>query len=493
MKRLHNFSNLISTTVSYLFVILFVYAGASKLLDFNNFQVQLGQSPLLSAFSAWISWLIPVTEIIIAITLCINKARPISLYAGYLLMSLFTVYIIVILNYSSFVPCSCGGILEEMGWKEHLIFNVVFTLLALLGILLLSDNKLHAFIRALLLSFLSVLIIILLFQASEKSMHKENPFIRRFIEGSATRGKKVKLENSYKYLAGSDPATIFIADAQAPLYIVSYDKNLKKMQRHKIQLERYDFPFQNVRVKIVPPFFYLYDGTVPVIYKGHITDWKANVVMSNNNYFFSKGDITGPDSFAFRAQEVKTLDNIIGTFNFTDSLSIHYAPNLLVKQVDGFFDTDGILRYDKIKKKLVYVYYYRNEFIVASRELKLLYRGKTIDTTEHANVKVAYIGKSRQRKLRSAVQTVNQLIAVDNDRLLVKSNLLGRFEPADMWKEASIIDIYNLKEKTYQESIYIYHEMDAKLSDMILEGNTLYAVVGSHLVTYQLHKPHAQK
>lgn len=43
--------NIILETVCLLLVLLFVYAAISKLLDFENFRIQLGQSPLLSAFA----------------------------------------------------------------------------------------------------------------------------------------------------------------------------------------------------------------------------------------------------------------------------------------------------------------------------------------------------------------------------------------------------------------------------------------------------------
>ena len=50
-------------------------------------------------------------------------------------MSMFTAYIYILLNYSSFVPCSCGGILESLTWKEHMLFNIGFMAAAVIGIL----------------------------------------------------------------------------------------------------------------------------------------------------------------------------------------------------------------------------------------------------------------------------------------------------------------------------------------------------------------------
>lgn len=134
MKTNTNFKKLILDTICLLFALLFMYAAASKLFDFENFRIQLGQSPLLSSFADWISITVPVSELIIAFVLLLKRFRLAGLYAAYMLMIMFTAYIYIILNFSSFVPCSCGGILEKMTWEEHLIFNICFVILAVIGI-----------------------------------------------------------------------------------------------------------------------------------------------------------------------------------------------------------------------------------------------------------------------------------------------------------------------------------------------------------------------
>ncbi len=75
--------------------------------------------------------------------LIIPRLRLLALYASFSLMVMFTVYIFIVLNYSPFVPCSCGGILEKMGWTEHLFFNIGFVFLAMIGILLLEKSTNH--------------------------------------------------------------------------------------------------------------------------------------------------------------------------------------------------------------------------------------------------------------------------------------------------------------------------------------------------------------
>lgn len=126
----------LTTTITLLYILLFTYAAVSKIIDFDNFKMQLGQSPLLSAFAIYIAWSIPTIELAIVLFLVSVKYRFAGLILAYALMTMFTAYIYIILNYSAFVPCSCGGILEKLGWKEHLLFNIAFMGLAALAAIL---------------------------------------------------------------------------------------------------------------------------------------------------------------------------------------------------------------------------------------------------------------------------------------------------------------------------------------------------------------------
>jgi Methylamine utilisation protein MauE len=138
--------SLVVDLISCLLIMLFVYAAISKLNEFQKFQAELGQSPILTAFAKYLVWIVPTIEIIIALMLSINRFRLYGLYASFSMMVMFTTYIIEILNFSFFVPCSCGGILQRMTWKTHLIFNIAFTILALIGIIL--DQRQHQLIDA---------------------------------------------------------------------------------------------------------------------------------------------------------------------------------------------------------------------------------------------------------------------------------------------------------------------------------------------------------
>lgn len=129
-------SNVAIMIICTLIIALFVYAATSKLLDFYNFQFGLSESPFIAPFANLLAWAVPASELLIAVMLVIPALRMAGLYASGILMSLFTVYIAAMLLFGSDIPCSCGGVLEEMSWGVHIGFNSAFVLLAVWGIYL---------------------------------------------------------------------------------------------------------------------------------------------------------------------------------------------------------------------------------------------------------------------------------------------------------------------------------------------------------------------
>lgn len=120
--------------VTYFFVLLFCYAGISKIHDFKNFQVQISASPLLKGFSQFIPYTIIIVEFLIAGLLCYRKTRTTGLIGSFVLMLIFTGYIAILLRTSKNLPCSCGGILEKMSWNQHLYFNIGCVILSIIAL-----------------------------------------------------------------------------------------------------------------------------------------------------------------------------------------------------------------------------------------------------------------------------------------------------------------------------------------------------------------------
>ena len=123
------------TLFSLLLTILFVYTAVSKLVHLDIFQWRLERMPYISHYASLISWVVPFLELVIVGLLWFPKYRTMALYASLILLGLFTTYIIVVLKYSDSIPCSCGGVISALGWRDHILLNVSFMALSLLGIL----------------------------------------------------------------------------------------------------------------------------------------------------------------------------------------------------------------------------------------------------------------------------------------------------------------------------------------------------------------------
>lgn len=132
---------LIIDILSYLLILLFSYAALSKLVDYNTFRGQLLQSPITTAHAGSIALVLPIAELLIALALIVPLTRLAGLYASLFLLSLFTAYIYVILHYSFYIPCSCGGILGRMKWGAHFWFNVAFIVMTITGIVLQGTSR----------------------------------------------------------------------------------------------------------------------------------------------------------------------------------------------------------------------------------------------------------------------------------------------------------------------------------------------------------------
>ena len=128
-----------------LFILLFVYAALNKLLDYQKFTIQIGQSPMLTSFAGFLAWSVPSLELLISIFLMIPRTKVIALYAAFSLMTMFTTYIVLASQFSDYVPCSCGGIIQNLSWTEHLAFNMIFVALGLLAISL--DTKSNKIVK----------------------------------------------------------------------------------------------------------------------------------------------------------------------------------------------------------------------------------------------------------------------------------------------------------------------------------------------------------
>lgn len=475
--------------IRYFLVLLFVYAAVSKIITFESFQVQLTQSPLLSVYANLIAYLVIIVELIIALLLTIRELKLLGLYLSYGLMVAFTIYIYLILNYSDFIPCSCGGILEKMGWHEHLWFNVIVTLIALLAIYFQEHNSKRFYIISPALTLVSCMSVILLFLSSEHIIKKENPFIRRFLPHGVVQDKILDLSVNSFYFSGHHRDTLYLGNYTAPLRFISIDEKLQRTD-FQIQIDSLKLPYTNLRLKTVYPNFYLADGTIPIIFIGSLNNKeqkKATKVLSYKEAYFSDFIPIDSTSIVFKGQNNKNYQNMLGIIHPSKNQRIKLNTTLLETKSDGVFDTDGMLTYSREENNFIYTFYYKNQFIQTDYNLSLIKRHTTIDTTKTTNITTTKLTTGKN-KMTTPVKTMNSKVVAHRNLLFIISNSMGQKESKEMWKQASIVDVYDFTRSSYIASFQINHLGEDKLSDILVTDHFIYGLFDKKLVRYKMAK-----
>ena len=135
-------SQLALNLICSLLILLWVYTALSKLSDVQEFKNQLMYQSFGKELAMILLWAIPIAELLAAGLLLISSTRLLGLWLSSLLMAAFTIYIIMVLSgYYHQIPCSCGGVLKQLGWKSHLFFNLFFLTISSIGTY--GQTKLH--------------------------------------------------------------------------------------------------------------------------------------------------------------------------------------------------------------------------------------------------------------------------------------------------------------------------------------------------------------
>jgi len=136
-KETYNIQLFSIQLISILLITLWVYTALSKSMDIGLFKSQLTRQPFPSSWAPMLVWFLPIIELLTASLLMFTKTRKAGMLLSFLLMLVFTGYVaLAVIGYWENIPCSCGGVLNQLGWKDHLWFNLFFTALAGTGVYL---------------------------------------------------------------------------------------------------------------------------------------------------------------------------------------------------------------------------------------------------------------------------------------------------------------------------------------------------------------------
>jgi hypothetical protein len=334
----------------------------------------------------------------------------------------------------------------------------------------------------------SILIVLTLFLLSGELRDKRNSFLRLFPSHPALEADTFNVKYNSYYIAGGTSHHIYLGNYRAPLHLLVVNAALTDSQHVKLNVDNVnDQKFWSLRVKVDSPNFYLVDGAVPRIYRGTVDNWHAKRFSYDSAYFLDIVPLSF-NSFVIKSLGYPVKENIIGKLSASDP-HLNFTTGILEKQIDGVFCTNGVMTFNRKLNQLIYLYYYRNEYIVMDSTLNVIYRGHTIDTTSKARIKVATIASENAITMSAPPLLVNKRNSVQGNLMFINSNLLARNEHPDAFNDGSVIDVYDLINHKYKFSFYIYHYWpESKLSDFQVFGNKIFVLFDEHLQTYNLRE-----
>lgn len=306
-------------------------------------------------------------------------------------------------------------------------------------------------------------------------------------EDRITKEGELDLDITDSYLAGIDDDLIYVGRRSNPFELIVAD--IKAGTKKVINLQVSDSTeFGNVPGAIVsvdPPYYYIAHGVLPRIYRGKLGNWKVERFMDDSAFFVDALPLT-KNSFALRTNNAFTKQFELAKESKIDSPALQFRNGILKKQVDGLFCVDGSMSTDEVSKNLVYLYTYRNQYMVLDTNLHVVAEHHTIDTFSHAQIKVAYVESQGYSTLASPPAQINIDSWVSSNLLYVQSNLLARNEDQGLYERSSTIDVYDVTGGKYLYSFHIPDQHRTKVQDFRIKDQRLVGIFGRYLVTYDL-------
>jgi len=336
---------------------------------------------------------------------------------------------------------------------------------------------------------ISLSAVLVLYKLSDHVVHSPGGFYRIMPPHPVIPLNSMELRFPSYYIAGATQQKIILGDRTSPLNALVLNADLTDSMTVRLKLKGVDrLKFYRAIVKIDSPYFFLADGSIPFIYRGNLADWQGERIDRKTIYFQDLVPL-GEDRFAIRSYSLSKKENVLGHLSL-DTTRVKFDYTLLTKQIDGIFCTDGMLQFDNATRRIVYLYFYRNQYIVTDDQLGLEFRGTTIDTFSIAKVKsasIALAGKVSSR-LAGPPPTVNRHSCVYENWLFVHSNILSNNEDVTVFSRTSVIDVYSLGTRKYLFSFYVPDRNHDKMRGLTVVNRRLFVLYESFIDSYQLNK-----
>lgn len=332
----------------------------------------------------------------------------------------------------------------------------------------------------------SICTVVLLFLHAKTNTVYIGSFDRQLKPNIVSKSNALELKYNSHYIVGITNNHIYLGHSRMPTNLIKVSTDLTDTSHLALKTKDWDL-LRASFINLDSPYIYLTDAHEHNILRGQLSELTASQYWKSTSTLFDALPVSG-GGLVLRTATLDLQEAILAKA-LIDPDSIHRVPGLLEKQQDGFFSTDGMLRYGKKMNLLVYLYFYRNQFMCMDTSLNLLYRANTIDTISRARITPMEFKTDRgsSKKIGLPPKIINKNSAVSRQWLFVHSGLLAKNEDPRQFEQSTVIDVYDLAVKgAYSRSFYIPDYKGHAVNRFKVYENLLVAIHDKFLVTYVL-------
>jgi uncharacterized membrane protein YphA (DoxX/SURF4 family) len=125
--------NLISSLI---LLLLWTYTGLDKLLNWQKSWGAFHNQTFPGELAEVLAYAVPIAELLVAGLLLFSATNWWGFLGSVLLLTVFNTYVgLIWAGAFPRVPCSCAGLMDQLGWAEHFWLNMLLTVIAVTGLL----------------------------------------------------------------------------------------------------------------------------------------------------------------------------------------------------------------------------------------------------------------------------------------------------------------------------------------------------------------------
>lgn len=347
-------------------------------------------------------------------------------------------------------------------------------------------KKYRILVNCLVIALLAVAIVSSLYGLYINRIDVKNGFTRKWLQPPLAVKKEIDLQFPGYYLAGSTDSVIYLASTSAKAQLIEINTpSLGAREKFVADAKRLSINWQRSTMLVDPPNVYLTEGVGKTICSGQIADsirMKVCNTLSEGFYFASPLSQSAAVNIYF---DTVFRQRNLGSFNITGNRALANHP-ILQKQIDGRFCSDGQLIVKPKQNRVVFLYFYRNQFLLADTNLQKLIWLPTIDTNSTAKIQLGKVNRGRSVTFSATPQLVNKKMFVGDDAVYIISNMRSDEQDLDEYFSHTAIDRYSLKEQRYTGSYLVPNKSNKQVTDIVVSNKMLYALQGNFLVAYQV-------